>query len=289
MEKFVKQAPIVFLGALAIGVAVIWYAVFYAAARQYLRVTFFDAGQGDAIFMEIPGGGQILVDGGPDDGILAKLGSVLAFWDRSLDLLVLTHPHADHLAGLLAVLKRYDVAMVMASGVGHSTPEYAEWEKLLERYRIPRAVARTGTRIDAGNGVVLDILFPAEDAAAGATHPHDANIVSLLTHGETTVLLTGDAEKMLEYRLLFELPVLLDADILKVGHHGSKTSSTEEFLKAVSPDVAVVSAGRKNRYGHPHPEVVERLKRFGIRVRRTDQEGDIRMESDGIGYRLIPQ
>ena len=289
MEKFVKQAPIVFLGALAIGVAVIWYAVFYAAARQYLRVTFFDAGQGDAIFMEIPGGGQILVDGGPDDGILAKLGSVLAFWDRSLDLLVLTHPHADHLAGLLAVLKRYDVAMVMASGVGHSTPEYAEWEKLLERYRIPRAVARKGMRIDAGNGVALDILSPAEDAAARAAHPHHANIVSRLTHGETTVLFTGDAERSLEYRLLFESPALLDADILKVGHHGSKTSSTEDFLKAVSPDVAVVSAGRKNRYGHPHPEVVERLKRFGIRVRRTDQEGDIRMESDGIGYRLIPQ
>src|SRR3989338_3939561 len=208
MEIFAKHARVIFLGGLALGVMVIWYAVFYFASHQNLGVTVFDIGQGDAIFIEVSGGNQILVDGGPNDRILAKLGAALPFWDRSIDLLIVTHPHG-------------------------------------------------------------------------------ANIISRLSYGDTAMLLTGDAERALEYRLLFESPDMLDADIIKVGHHGSKTSSTETFLKAVSPDVAVISAGKKNRYGHPHQEVMERLAQLDIAVLRTDQEGDIRIESDGAGWRLI--
>ncbi|OHA02763.1 MAG: hypothetical protein A3C92_00710 [Candidatus Sungbacteria bacterium RIFCSPHIGHO2_02_FULL_53_17] len=287
MEIFAKHARVIFLGGLALGVMVIWYAVFYFASRQHLGVTVFDVGQGDAIFIEVSGGNQILVDGGPNDRILAKLGAALPFWDRSIDLLIVTHPHADHIGGFLDVLKRYEVGMVMTSGVGYGTPEYEEWEKLIKQYAIPVVLARKGQRIDAGSGVVLDILSPAEDVTAGANHPHGANIISRLSYGDTAMLLTGDAERALEYRLLFESPDMLDADILKVGHHGSKTSSTETFLKAVSPDVAVISAGKKNRYGHPHQEVMERLAQLDIAVLRTDQEGDIRIESDGAGWRLI--
>lgn len=282
-----KYGPLVLLGALALGAAAVWHAVFYYTSRQSLRVTFFDVGQGDAILIEAPGGNQILVDGGPDERILSRLGETLPFWDRSLDLLIVTHPHADHLAGLIDVLRRYDVGMVMTSGTGHATPEYEEWERLVQERGVPVAIARKGQKINAGNGVVLDILSPAEGALAAADHPHDANIVARLIHGETSVLLTGDAERMLEYRLLFESPDLLDADILKVGHHGSKTSSTEEFLNAVSPDLAVMSLGKKNRYGHPHPDVVERFQTRNIPVRRTDADGDIVIESDGRGYRLI--
>lgn len=289
MEKIKKHAGIIFLGVLVSMVAATWYAVFHFSSRQYLRVTFFDVGQGDAIFIETPGGNQILIDGGPDERILAKLGGALPFWDRSLDLLIATHPHADHLAGLVAVLERYDIAMVMESGAGYGTPEYEDWQGLLKKYAVPVIAARRGTRVNAGDGVVLDILSPADDAVIAAHAPHDANIVARLAHGETTLLLTGDAEKMLERRLLFEASALLDSDILKVGHHGSKTSSTEEFLKAVSPDIAIISAGRKNRYGHPHQEVMERFKKLGIPVSRTDREGDIAIESDGGGYRLLSQ
>lgn len=284
MEKVKKYARIIFLGILVSVVAMIWYAVFYFSSRQYLRVTFFDVGQGDAIFIETPGGNQILMDGGPDGRVLAKLGAALPFWDRSLDLLVATHPHADHLAGLVEVLRRYDVGRVMESGVGHATPEYEEWRKILKERAVSVVAARRGQRIHAGDGIVLDILSPAEDAIVAAKAPHDANVVALLAQGETTILLTGDIEKALEYRLLFESPALLDADILKVGHHGSKTSSTAEFLKAVSPEAAVISAGRKNRYGHPHPDVVGRLKATGGQVFRTDQDGDIVLESNGIRY-----
>lgn len=287
MATIRKYGHLIFLGVLAFGVAAVWYAVFYFADAGNLRVTFFDVGQGDAIFIEAPGGNQILVDGGPDDRILARLGSVLPFWDRSVDLLVLTHPHADHLAGLIAVLGRYDVGVVMTSGAAHTTPEYEEWERILTKRGMPVTAARKGQRVDAGNGVILDILSPAEDAAAAAGHPHDANIVARLLYGETTVLLTGDAERALEYRLVFESPALLDSDILKVGHHGSKTSSSEEFLKTVSPDIAIVSAGRKNKYGHPHADVMERFKKLGIAVRRTDTDGDIVIKSDGVSYRLI--
>ena len=287
METVRKYARLIFVSVLALGVALIWYAVFYFASSQNLRVTFFDVGQGDAIFIEAPGGNQILVDGGPDSRILAKLGRIMPFWDGSLDLLIVTHPHADHLAGLLDVLKRYDIGMVMTSDVGHGTPEYAEWQALVKRYSVPVVIARKGQRIDAGSGVIFDILSPAEDAAASASDPHDANIVSRLSYGETTILLTGDAEKALEHRLVFEAPDMLDADILKVGHHGSKTSSTEVFVKAVSPDMAVISAGKKNRYGHPHADVLERFARLGIPVFRTDQMGNITIESDGVRHYLI--
>ncbi len=290
MEKIKINIRSIFLAALAAAVVIIWYALFYYESRLDLLVTFFDVGQGDAIFIEVPNGNQILIDGGPDDRILAKLGRTVPFWDRTIDLLILTHPHADHLNGLLEVAKRYQVATVIESGVPHSISEYEEWRTLLEKKRVPVTHARTGMRIDAGRGVAFDILAPAADAVVNAAQPHDANVVSRLTHGETSILLTGDAEKQMEYRLVFESLdpqfLVLDSDILKVGHHGSKTSSSEEFLAAVSPDIAIIQAGRKNRFGHPAPEVLERLETSGARILRTDRDGDIRFWSDGARYGL---
>ena len=278
----------IFLAALAAAAAVIWYAVFYAEGHQSLLVTFFDVGQGDSIFVEVPDGNQILIDGGPSDRILAKLGRVMPFWDRSIDLLILTHPHADHLDGLLEVLKRYDVDMVLESGVEHSIPEYQEWRELLERRGIQVVPALVGERVDAGAGVTMEILSPFEAyQGVPAKNVHDANVASRLIHGENSFLFMGDAEKMIEYRLLFESPQLIDADILKVGHHGSKTSSSAEFLQAVSPEVAVISAGRKNRFGHPTQEVLERLAATGTEIFRTDRDGDIQIRSDGTRHGLM--
>lgn len=284
METIKKNIRTISLLALIAAVAVIWYAVFYFEARQNLLVTFFDVGQGDAAFIE-NAGNQILIDGGPGDRILSKLGREMPFWDRSIDLLILTHPHADHLDGMLEVLKRYDVGMVMESGVGHSIPEYQEWRELLEKKNVKVVIARAGQKINTGGGVDIDILAPLEDYfGKSLKNPHEANIVSRLAHGETSILLMGDAERALEYRLLFEVPQSLDVDILKVGHHGSKTSSSEEFLKAVSPKVVIIQVGRKNRYGHPAQEVLDRLAAVGAKILRNDLEGDIRIESAGANF-----
>lgn len=289
MEKTRRNAKLIFLLSLAAFAAVIWYAVFYFESRQNLWVTFFDVGQGDAIFIEVPNGNQILVDGGPGDAILGKLGRTLPFWDRSIDLLVLTHPHADHLDGLLEILKRYHVGMVLTSGAEHSIPEYQEWTALLKNQNIEVVTARSGQRINAGRGVILDILTPWEDfSGKSLKNPHDATVVTRLAYGENSFLLMGDAERSLEYRLLFESLnssfIILNSDVLKVGHHGSKTSSSEEFLRAVLPEVAVIQVGRKNRYGHPNQEVLERLAAVGAKIFRNDLDGDIKFQSDGKNF-----
>ncbi|MBI2640735.1 MAG: MBL fold metallo-hydrolase [Candidatus Sungbacteria bacterium] len=289
MEKIKKNAKLIsliILGALAV---VIWYAVFYLEGRQNLLVSFFDIGQGDSVFIEVPSGNQILVDGGPSDRILAKLGRAMPFWDRSIDLLILTHPHADHVTGLFEVLKRYDIGMVLESGAEYSTPEYKEWHELLQKKKVPVAIAHAGEKLILGKGTILDVLSPWDNyVSVSLKNPHDANIVGRLTYGQNSILLMGDAERPIEQRLLFESLnskfIILDSDILKVGHHGSKTSSSEDFLRVVSPKVAIIQAGRKNRYGHPTQEVLDRLAAVGAKILRNDLEGDIFLASDGTSY-----
>ncbi len=287
MEKSRRHLRIILLMILGISAAVIWYAVFYFEARQNLLVTFFDIGQGDAIFIEVPGGNQILVDGGPGDRILAKLGRIMPFWDRSIDLLILTHPHADHLDGLIEVLKRYDVDMVLETGVNHSIPEYEEWHQLVKEKDVKAVIAKSRQRVRLSGSSHLAILTPFESfEGASPKDIHNSTIVSKLVYASTTVLLMGDAEKQLEYRLLFS-GIDVDSDILKVGHHGSKTSTSEEFLKAVSPKTAVIQAGRNNRYGHPTGEVLDRLAALGIKTLRNDLGGDIKMRSNGLKFDIL--
>lgn len=284
MEKIKKYGAVIFLAICAAGAALVWYAVLYAEAHRNLNVSFFDVGQGDSIFIESPDGNQILIDGGPGDAVLAKLGRAMPFWDRSLDLVILTHAHADHATGLAEVLKRYHVDRVLESGEAYGTPEYAEWRRLIKEKNIPVAAAHAGQEVRAG-ALRLRVLSPFENkSGVSFKNPHDANVSVKLIYGKISVLLTGDAEKMIEHRLLYEHPEILSSDILKVGHHGSKTSTTKEFLAAVSPKIAVISAGKKNRYGHPKQEVLDRLTAAGARIFRTDIDGDIEFSSNGIRY-----
>ena len=282
MEKAAPRVRKVFLAALAAVVFVIWYAVLYAEAHRAFRVTFFDVGQGDAIFLEAPNGSQVLVDGGPSDRILAKLGERMPFWDRSLDLLVLTHPHADHIGGLFEVLKRYEISMVMEAGVRHSIPEYGEWHDLLKKKNVRVVIARRGQRVNIGNGGIVDILTPFESFEnASPKNVHDAMIISKFRYGSTTILFMGDAEETLEYKLLMS-GTDVAADILKVGHHGSKTSTAAAFVRVVAPRAAVISSGKNNQYGHPHQQTLNTLEKLGIRIFRTDRDGDVEFISDGV-------
>ncbi len=259
----------------------VWYAVWYVDAHRNLALSFFDVGQGDAIFITAPNGNQILVDGGPSDRIVARIGRELPFWDRSIEVVLVTHPHADHLAGALEVLRRYDVGVIIESGARHSIAEYDEWRGLVEARRIPVVTAAAGTRIRFAAGGELEILAPFEDfSGASPDNQHDAAVVARLAYGSASAMLTGDAERAVEYRVLFS-GADVRADILKVGHHGSRTSTSEQFLAAVAPRFAVIQAGARNRYGHPHQEVLDRLASFGAAVFRTDRDGDIVFRSDG--------
>lgn len=242
-----------------------------------LRVWFFDVGQGDATFIETPDGHQILIDAGRDDAVLAKLGSVMPPWDRAIDVVVATHPDADHVGGLASVLERYDVARVVSNGDEKDTDVAAAF--LEARDAEPGAVleiGRKGSALVFGD-VTLTELWPTE-ASIVDEDANVASIVYLLSYGDTTVLLTGDATESVEFDILRSVG---DLDVLKAGHHGSRTSSAYEFIRATTPVVAIISSGENNTYGHPHPAILKRFADLGVGVFRTDEDGDVLLVSDG--------
>ena len=260
----------------------IWYVVYREDSHGILTITFLDVGQGDSIYIEAPNGNQILLDGGPDKKILKALSRVMPFYDRSIDLLALTHPHLDHFGGFLSILSRYDVGGFVSSGTIHDTPEFKSLERSLgvpdSKYG-KKIVVRRGTQIDMGDGVTLDVLLPDRDVTN--TKPHDGMLVMKLNYGKTSVMLTGDMEENLENYLVSFGGGKLKSDVLKVGHHGSHTSTSAQFLGYVSPTIAVISDGVGNSYGHPHKETLEILEKSGIQILRTDQSGTIILKSDG--------
>ena len=252
-------------------------------------MNFFDIGQGDAIFIETPKGQQVLIDGGPSSVILEKLGKEIPFWDRDIDLIILSHPEADHLSGLIDVLKKYKVQNILWTGIIRDTPEYKEWQKLIKEEGAKIYIAKKGEKILMSNGISMEILYPFENLEGKEIKDsNDTSIVSRLNFSNTSFLFTGDISKTAEKELIREYScsnlckfATLDSDVLKIAHHGSKNSSSEEFLQEVSPEFAVISVGKNNSYGHPAPETLENLNKYGIKVLRTDEIGDIKIISDG--------
>lgn len=278
MQSFGKNFKWYFVGILFLAAFFVWYAV-YAESRQELEVYFLDVGQGDAIFITAPNGNQILIDGGPNKQVLRELSKAMPFYDRTIDMVVESHPDSDHIGGLVDVLKNYEVGTIMESGNESNTAVYKELKNLVAGKNIKNILARRGTKINLDDGVYIDILFPDRDVSGMDTN--DASIIAKLVYGGKSFLFTGDAPQKMEKYLVFLDGKNLDADVLKLGHHGSKTSSSEEFLGYVSPEYAVISAGKENKYGHPHQEVLDRLQKFGIKTFRTDETGTIKMKTDG--------
>lgn len=263
-----------------------WAAVLETSQRHFGKVTFFDVGQGDAIFIETSQAHQILIDGGPSGKILEKLSAEMPFYDRSLDLIILTHPEKDHMTGLIEVLKRYRVDYILWTGVKRNTSEYEEWKNALEKEKAPIRIARAGQKVRAAEAV-FDILYPLE--ILEGTELKDSNntsVVVRLSFGKTSFLFTGDIYQSGEKNLMAKRNDL-SSDVLKLAHHGSKTSSSEEFLKRVLPAIAVAQAGKDNPYGHPHQEVLARLISIGSKILRTDEMGDIKIISDGERYSIF--
>lgn len=240
-----------------------------------ITVWVFDIGQGDAIFIDAPDA-QVLIDGGPDDEILEKLSTVMPFWDRSIDVVINTHPHADHVMGLDYVLERYAVGEVWVSGQEYDSDAFAYFKELEKN---EWTLVHAGDDMDLGDGARLDVLWPDIDVEGKILEStHDGNVVTEVTYGNTTILLTGDFEADRERQILDELD---HVDVLKVGHHGSETSTSWELLQDITPDYAVISVGEGNDYGHPKPGVLDRLHAIGATILRTDLDGDVRITSDG--------
>jgi len=241
-----------------------------------LEVVFFDIGQGDSIYIEAFGNFQVLIDGGPNSKVLEKLGKEMPFYDRTIEIVVLTHPDHDHLFGLLEVLKRYKVKNILWTGVVKDTAEYKEWVGLIEQEQANIIIAEAGQKIILQKKplIVLQVLHPFESLEGKEEkYVNDTSVVAMLVFGENEILLTGDISKKIEKKLVQEYD--LKADILKIAHHGSKSSSCSEFIEEVNPSIAVISAG-ENNWGHPNQEVLQRLEQFGIQVLITKEAGDIR-------------
>lgn len=248
-------------------------------SERTLTVAFFDVGQGDATFIESPTGVQVLIDGGPDASVLRALSTEMGFFDRTIDVVIATHADSDHVGGLPDVFERYAVAtVVLTENTGESTTA-DEFRTRAHEEGAALHLARSGTVYDLGGGALLTILFPDRDVAL--LESNASSIIARLEYGETEFLFTGDAPAAVEEYLVSVHGSALQSDVLKVGHHGSKTSTSELFLEAVAPTYAVISAGKDNRYGHPHADVLKTIADAGAQSLGTYEEGTLTFKSDG--------
>lgn len=252
-----------------------------------LEVVFLDVGQGNAALVQTPQRHNILIDGGPEDEIVKSLSEELPFWNREIDLMILSHPHSDHLSGFVEILDRYNVKKVLWNGQKTDSLTYERWKSKLD---MPTKLAQRGQRVDLGEGY-LDVLHPPKKF----DHEKDVNrnsVVNRIHKGDQAVLLTGDIFKQDEKKLLKKEEICqeenygwcrvmqLPSQVLELSHHGSSTSNSSEFIKRVAPQVGLISAGKDNRYNHPHSKVIEMLKDNQVEIHRTYKDGKLRVQFD---------
>lgn len=275
----------------AIIITAAWLAVvvfYYQQSVQFLdQVIFLDVGQGDSILIKTADGQTVLIDGGPDRAVLNALSPQLPWWDKQIDLMVLTHPHADHLAGLNYVLDNYRINKIIITGVNHSSVNYSVWLAKIKAQNIPleimdsqRAIA-LGSSTSLGTGCQLQFLYPLTSVYQQTVdNLNNSSIVSRLQCGQVSWLLPGDLENGGEAELLAS-GAELQSTVLKIGHHGSDNATGDAWLQAVKPQIAVISLGQKNHYGFPHQATLNKLQQAGVEVLRTDRLGTIKLLTDG--------
>lgn len=256
-------------------VALFWRVFAVWTVPSDLRIWFFDVGQGDATLIVTPHGKQVLIDGGPGKRVLSKIGEVSFPWDRDLDAVVLTHPDLDHLTGIVSVLERYRVRTVFESITYSDTAMVRAFDELVESRHIPRVFWSAGDEWEI-DGVKFFVVSPARNVST--EDDNRRSIVLKVVFGDTSVLLPGDAT--MDEEELYE-SLAGDIDVLRAAHHGSRFSTSDGLLAVAKPEIAIISVGEENRFGHPHPRVLERLARFAADIFRTDKDGDILLTSSG--------
>ncbi len=267
-----KQTRWLILITLVIIVGLIWLFIWQTTNRE-LRVSFLNVGQGDSIFIEAPNGNQMLIDGGSGKVVLSELGQVMSWSDRFIDVVVATHPDADHIGGLYFVLDRFQIGALLEPGVLAGTQTYQRLESRLASHQVPKILARRGMKVILDKDVTFTVLYPDQDTTKMETN--DASIVGRLEYKGNSFYLNGDSPLKVENYLAKRDGDQIRSTVLKVGHHGSRTSTGQSFLEVVNPVYAVISAGKNNRYGHPHPEVVEKLENKNIKILSTAEDGRI--------------
>ena len=273
---------------LLLSAILVWTAFFYNPAHLF-KATFLDVGQGDSIFLQFPYGGNMLIDGG--EGGRYDMGRrVVAYLHRQgvrrINIILLSHPHDDHVGGLITVLRNLPVGLVLDSGQAHTSYSYEEFLKLIKEKRIPYRIVKAGGEIKGFKGVKIFVLSPPPRLFKGTGSDINNNsLVLKMTYGKVSLLFTGDIEKEAEEGLL-RYGHYLKSTLIKVPHHGGRTSSTPGFLDLVNPRLAVISVGRRNPFHHPAPETLRRYKERGVKIYRTDRQGAIIFTSNGRSFRV---
>ena len=257
----------------------IWYICIHENRQNMMKIVFLNIGQGDSIFIESPSGTQVLVDGGPDKNLMKEISAVMPWYDRHIDMLFVTNNDQDHYDGFIPLLDKYSVDVEMESGTGSKSEMYSVFEQKLKDKKVSQVIGRRGQIVDLGGGAYLQILFPDRDVSGLDTN--NGSLVMRLIYGDTSVALQSDSPKSIEDYLITLDGENLKSTILKAGHHGSKTSSSIEYVKEVSPEYAIVSAGKDNKYGHPNKETIDIFNKLKIPYLVTFDVGRITFVSDG--------
>jgi competence protein ComEC len=284
MQNFNSKLKIKLTFGVIVSAVLVIFSLLTSLPNGKLLMVFCDVGQGDAIYIRTPKGADILVDGGPDGRVLGCLSKHMPFWDREIELAFLTHPQADHMNGMLAVLQRYSVKSFGVGVEGNSDEGYKKLRELLEKNNVQVFNPYRGQKISFDDGVAFDVLWPTNDwvsmqvgqvAVMGAETGVDLNIFStvlMMNYKDFEAILMGDADSKIQGEILSNNS-FGEVEVLKVPHHGSKTALDQKFLEAIRPKTAVISVG-KNSFGHPSAEIIERLRKVGANIKRTD-EGEV--------------
>ena len=288
LRSYFRYIPYAILGGLCVFVVGVWMVVVAETPSGHVKVVMLNVGMGDSIYIESPTGEQVLIDSGPDDSVLRELPKVMPLFDHSLDAAIETHPDSDHISGFVDLLKRYHVGAFIEPGIIKDSKTAQTLESEILNGHIPRYIAQRGEVIDLGGGAVLQILYPDHDVShLNQNIDNDGGVVTRLVYGSTSVMFMADVSQGVESRIIADSASStneLKSDILKVGHHGSKTSTSEALLDLVRPQVALISVGAHNMYHLPTQDTLDRLNAAGVEVFRTDQVGTIEYESDGTHF-----
>jgi competence protein ComEC len=268
--------------AVLLGIAVISWLPHLQAKQpdcECLTVSFLDVGQGDSILIQTPDGFEMLVDGGPNATVLRELSKERSFFDREIDVVVTTHPDLDHIGGLVDVLKRYKVKTILRTENENDKSAAEAFAGAAQKENAEEILADAGQVIQLGASTTIQIFSPTGDERQWESNT--SSIVLRVVYGDTSFMLTGDAPQEIENYLVETYGAQLDSDVLKLGHHGSKTSTSDAWLDTVTPQYAVVSAGLDNKYGHPHQDVMQRVFKRNIQTSHTGTDGTVTFQSDG--------
>ena len=294
--------PVLVKTALFVALILLLADTVYLAWKEHyttdIKMTAIDVGQGSATLFQFPGGVNMLIDGGGfydssfDMGKLVIAPFLYAKRIRKIDIVVLTHPHPDHLQGLIYILKNFDVQEVWSTGVKADNDLYRLWEKTISEHKIKMKYLSSQTPSVNLSGALIHFLWPLppknrEDLETSEDELNDSSVVMKITYAAESFLVTGDISSFVETRLI-ESGQNLKSDILLVPHHGSKHSSSPDFIRAVSCRYAIISAGKRNVFRHPHPDVLDRYISAGIHIFRTDKNGAISVETDGKTMNITP-